>query len=276
MAGAWQGYWDALMAFLVILSSYTFSLKIRYREFISGLILGVAFMVKPQVQALLAGVLIFFLIKRVAGQRGGKIFLFLAGFIIPFAVFSIYFAAGGQSVFYLGRSLAEVRSVFPVLVGSEVNIWHTITRILQLALHQYGTVDSFRLEKNLFELITNLSLLLMFYLIARFALLKNINLDKIYTVSAIILPQIVVMSHVNHFYLASLLLIPYILKDQKIRFLWIVTILIHTYNMWSRYGLGLGIENPIPLNLEPALTILGLVQFMVTIVLLKKLHYSWS
>lgn len=171
---SWQGIWDALMGLLVLISVWIFDhSRFRHKEIISGFFLGLALMVKPQVQVIVVGVALLFLYKDILHGKITKPLLFFISFSIPFFCFSTYFKLSGQSILFLSMRLLEVKKIFPVLVGSEVNIWHPISRFVQTILHQPGPIYLPYLDKPLFDLITYVSLFIMFIPITIIASQRN-------------------------------------------------------------------------------------------------------
>jgi len=274
--GAWQGFWDSLMGLLLLLSAAVFDEKIKIKKpsFVSGLLIGLAFMVKPQAQSLVLGAFLFFLVKDFIKTKFVRAFNFFSGFIIPFIMFSLYFKVYGQSVFYVAQRLKEVKDIFPVLVGSEVNIWHPISRVVQYFINQPGPIYLPYLDKALISIILYFTLLIMAIIIYLVVLRKNSTLTDVYTISSILLPQIVIMAHANHFYNASLLLFFYIFSNPKIKILWLASVLIHIYSILVRYGFGLGVKNTyLNLNYDPTLTILGIAQFVIVLLFIKEFAF---
>ena len=272
IVSSWQGFWDSLMAFFILLSASIWqgSIKIKSKEFYSGLMLGIAFMAKPQAQSLVLGAAIFFILKDGIFLKFDRLSKYMWGFILPYIIFSIYFKLSGHSIFYLTARLIQVKDTFPVLVGSEVNIWHPIVRIIQAVTNQPGPIYTPYLNKSLVDIILYFTVAIMAIITTLSILRKKSTLVDTYTISSILLPQIVIQAHANHFYNASLLLFFYIFKNPKIKFLWAVSIAIHIYSIWVRYRLGLGGPVFLSLNYEPMLTILGVVQFVFTLFLIKE------
>jgi hypothetical protein len=228
-------------------------------------------MVKPQAQSLVLGAAIFLLIKELSEGKFINTVRYFLGLSLPYLLFSLYFKAHGHSILYLSQRLREVKDIFPVLVGSEVNIWHPISRVIQELTNHQGPIYDTPLSKLSVEILLYLTIIIMSWIIAKAAWQKRSTMTDVYTIASILLPQIVVMAHANHFYNASLLLFFYIFKSPRIKFLWFLSLLIHLYSIVARYGLGLGVPNFFKLNYEPMLTILAVVQFLIVIPLIKEI-----
>jgi hypothetical protein len=269
--GGWQGFWDALMVFLLLLSALAFDQnRIKYSEFVSGLLIGLALMVKPQAQALALAGFMFIFIKNLSKSNFRPLIRYGICFLIPFLVFSLYFFANGKPINYLAFSLTNIRNELPVLVASEVNIWYTISRIIQILISQTGPIYTLRLSASHFTEVFYLSVGVMTILLLFLARFKQTTLLDMYTLAAILLPQIVVMSHVNHFITASILLIIYVIHYSEFRIPWIFSIIIHFYSAFVRYTWG---NIPLFSNIDKGyiLTILSAVQFIFTFLLVKSL-----
>ncbi len=269
---AWQGFWDSLMAFFILLSAAIWQefIKVKHKAFFSGLMLGLAFMAKPQAQSLVLGAAIFLVLKEVVHQHIEAALNYFSGFIVPFIAFSIYFKISGQSIFYLAWRLTQVKNTFPVLVGSEVNIWHPIVRLIQSIVHKSGPIYTPYFSHTITDITLYLTLTIMTIFITLSILRKRSSLLDTYTLSSVLLPQIVIQAHANHFYNASILLLFYIFENPRIRLYWFLSIAIHLYSIWVRYRLGTGGPVFLTLNYEPMLTILGLIQFVVVLLILKE------
>ena len=270
LMGSWQGFWDALMVLFLFTSSFMFESKLKNKYLLSGFLIGMSLMIKPQAQVVIlsAGVFLFF--REVIKFKLKRTIEYFLGSILPFLGFSLYFFISGKPITSLLKYLLDTKNVFPVFVASEINIWHPLSRLFQIYFNQPGRIYNVNLGEFWFNLITNLSVICLLSIVTFFVLKTRAKMSDIYVISLWLLPQIVTMSHVNHFIAASVLMIPYVIKYSKLKLLWLVSITIHFYNAFARYGLGFNVFFDMEkFDMGILQSMLGVIQFVVTVLVIK-------
>lgn len=275
--GAWEGFWDAPYALFILFSALILDFNFRGKEkFVwSGLSLGIAAMIKPQVSAPLVALSIYFAIVFITKFTIRDAVRFFIGFTVLPLLFNLYFVSQGKALLFFPKQYSGFLLYMPYLVNSEINIWYTITRIIMYYKHLTGPIYSLNTRVYPYNLMEITAYLLFFLtvIIYIFKSFKNLKgkphyfFLSIFTLPLILMPQILTRSHAYHFYPATLLLIPLIIfrNDAKLFFFWIISVAIHFYNIFNQYQFGRSIDRLIPLWGDPFVSFLGLIQFMATV-----------
>lgn len=275
--GSWEGFWDAPFMFFILLSLTVldFAGKMKYKFFWAGLMMGIAFCFKPQVVAPLTAIGLYFAIFHFCRFRFREPIRFAVGFgILPF-IFNTYFFLQAKSAFYLFQLYSRFALYMPYLVASEINIWHTVTKIIMYFRNMNGPIYS--LNTTIFPYnIMEKGAYFVFFLIMVIYTLKSyakrnenrqLFFTKAFTLPFIMMPQILTRSHVYHFYPATMLLILLIIidKDKKLFIFWAISVFIHFCNIYAGYGFGRSIiYKPFVPSFwcEPFISFMGFIQFL--------------
>ncbi|MFA6569623.1 MAG: hypothetical protein WCT77_00090 [Bacteroidota bacterium] len=286
--GSWEGFWDAPFMFFILLALgvLDFRKNLKHRFFYAGLMMGIAFCIKPQIVAPLVAMGLYFIFFQLISFRFREITSFTVGFgILPF-LFNTYFFLQAKSAFYLFQLYFGFTSYMPYLVASEINIWYTVTSVIMNLNHMKGPIYSLSTYTFPYNYLEKSAYLVFFLIMAIFIIksyiAKSSNrplfFTRAFTLPFIMMPQILTRSHAYHFYPATLLLILIFIigKDRKLFILWIISAFIHFCNIYSGYGLGRSIiNNPFPLIFwqEPIISIMGIVQFLLALGLIYSLLF---
>lgn len=284
--GSWAGFWDDLFGFAILSTVFILDFyKNRYYRFLlGGFAFGVAFCIKPQIVAPLSILGIYFFIFHYLSFKFKDFLKFSAGFLSLPVLFNMYFFLQAKSFTYLFQVYSNFSGFMPYLVNSEINIWHTVTYIIMTASNMKGPIYSLNTTTYPYNIVEKSAYLLYFILIFAFVLKSYFNktdkkplfFTKLFAFPFILMPQLLTRSHVYHFYTATLLLIPIIIldKNKKILMYWAISVLIHFYNIFFGYGFGRSIVSPIFLWGDPYISVLGFIQFLAFLGLIKELFAS--
>ncbi|MBI3379830.1 hypothetical protein HY029_03695 [Candidatus Gottesmanbacteria bacterium] len=273
--GAWLGYFDAGMAFFLLSAGiYLNRLQRANSFFVSGLLTSLALLIKPQVSGPLTVFFLFLLINFVLRKKFKETLTFTLGLAILPILFSIYFFISGKPIYYFAGWYTSLRFYMPSLNANQVNIWYTITRFIMYISGITGPIYSLNTLYYPYSLLEKLSFAVFFIIAFLYVRqLKNISQKhkisylflKLFAIGALLFPQIVTRSHENHFYNATILLTPLTLVNTRLLWPLIISEIFQFYNIFLRYGLGRDIRIPFGLNMDPLLSILGILQFIITL-----------
>lgn len=285
ISGSWAGFWDAAFLFFILLSLVYLDYREKRNFFVAGLMLGTSFCIKPQTVAALSAMAVYFLVYKLLKFKFKEFLQFSAGTLLPFFIFSFYFFINAIGSTFLLQEYSRIRLYMPYLVNSEINIWHTVTRIVMFYQNLTGPVYILNTTTYPYNIIEKAGyiiflLLLVFYFVNSLA--KKTDRYKLFftkslTLPFILMPQILTKSHVNHFYSATILLIPLIIetKDRRLYIFWVISITIHFFNIFTMYGFGRSIINPFSIHFwrEPLISIFGFIQFLAAIGLVYAIYF---
>ena len=284
--GSWAGFWDAAHLFFILLALVFLDFREKRNFFMSGLMLGTAFCVKPQAVAAISVMAIFFLVFKLIRFKFKEFIQFSTGLMLLPFIFNFYFFINAIGANFFFQEYSRFRLFMPYLVNSEINIWHTITRVIMFYQNMTGPIFSLDTTTYPYNLIEKAAyiiflLLLVFYMIKSF--LRKSDTDKLFFTKSfalpfILMPQILTRSHAYHFYTATILLIPLIIesKDRRLYIFWAISIAIHFFNIFAAYGFGRSIINPFPIHFwrEPFISVFGFIQFLASIGLVYAIFVS--
>ena len=277
--GAWQGFWDAAFGFFVLLTVFIMD-EIKkgnkYRFYLGGIIFSLAGLIKPQIIAPISILVLIFLLKHFFKLKFREFFMFCLGFLMIPVLFNLYFFLHAKGLFFLWVAYKSFMNYMPYLVNSEINIWHTLTRIIMGMNNIPGPIYSLSTLTFPYNLIEKAAQIAYFILLLLYVLKSKIDQEKHYFLKAftfafILMPQILTRSHAYHFYPAALLTVPLIVisKSKTLFLLWSLNVFAHFYNIYWQYGMGNAIGHITRPPGEPYLSLMGIIAFVSTIGLIK-------
>ncbi|MGZ4314837.1 MAG: hypothetical protein ACXVRS_03270 [Gaiellaceae bacterium] len=207
---AWLGYVDAQIGFFVLLTLYVVA-RWPTRLIAAGLPLGLAFLMKPQVESVVAMVALYALILTAIERtpRGaGAVALKLL--VLPAALFgavSLYFYRSGYSLTHLANTYSPITlaKAMNSLTANMLNIWYPVAD-LELKPHQpIYTVTGPHVFHTIGTLLTILLMVGAAVVVARTSRLAPYSLVLVLALATMIQPMTITRAHENHFFLGGLL-----------------------------------------------------------------------
>ena len=170
--GAWHGFWDGaylLFALLAVIFAGRAQQPKTAWGWV-GALLMISAMFKPQGLIYFVLPISVYLLLEFVQNRRLPLIGFGMGLLIPLAVTTVVLVITGGGVLAIPRNYLSAATVMPYLCNNCINIWRTISAILQTLLGQTGPVYSLQLPKviylslHLFALCATLILLGLFFL----------------------------------------------------------------------------------------------------------------
>ena len=204
------GYIDIQYCFFVLMTIFLAERsKTWFSYSCAGIPLGIAFLMKPQVEVLILAGAIFLVFNGIL-QRDWKPFALTIAPAFLFILYSSYFYLNGLSIFALLESDIRIANVMPMVSANMMNPWLPLGQYLS----EYSTGGS-----DLHPLLGPLSIrhaaigatvFCYAYQLAKKD--PDSNQSKyiwlyLLAYSALILPMVMTSAHENHGYLASILLV---------------------------------------------------------------------
>jgi hypothetical protein len=240
------GYIDFQFSFFILLSLY-FTLRGSKKNYlISGLFLGVAFLMKPQVQIIIIAFFIYCAL-RYRKDKDFKPFYIFAFPLALFILYSLFFFIATGSPLRLVNTYVNVSKVMPCLNANFLNAWFSTAYLLKgIDSPIYSVSDQlsiFHIQLKFFAVIA------VFVLITYF--LKNLinntskgsdqyNFLLIACISSIVLPFVMTSAHENHLFLGSILMIPILAKSKSniIKVSIHLILILQFINLYGYYQIG--------------------------------------
>ncbi|MFZ2397050.1 MAG: hypothetical protein WAW31_00035 [Smithella sp.] len=212
------GYIDSQFAFLVLLSILillSINKNVLTGFIIAGIPIGFAFLLKPQVQALILiiGLLSVFYYRI---TKKFETFGLLAFSCFLFVVYTIYFFIYSNPVYFLAQTYLATSNIMPCINAQMLNIWYPIAYIMRpnnftpiYRVSDQITILSFISIKFIAVLITIGSMLIFTNAISKQMKEKYFNsiFILLFGFSFFALPFLMTSAHENHFFMASILLL---------------------------------------------------------------------
>lgn len=240
------GYIDFQFTFFVLLSLY-FTFRPSDKSYLlSGLFLGIAFLMKPQAQILVLAYFIYCSLKYLK-DKDFKPFLIFVLPVFLFIVYSLYFSITAGSPLRLADTYLFASNHMPCLNANFLNGWFSIAYLLKdTGAPIYSISDQitiFHIQIKLFAILG--VLLLIIYFIKRVlnsfsGNSESLNFFLIACFSSLVVPFVMTSAHENHLFLGTVLLIPVLGKAKSL----IAKISIHLllilqlFNLYGYYGIG--------------------------------------
>lgn len=240
------GYVDFQFSFFILLSLY-FTFKGSKKSYLfSGVLLGVAFLMKPQVQIIIISFFIYCSLKYLKNKDFKPFFIFVFP-VVLFTIYSFFFFFASSSLLRLANTYVFVSNVMPCLNANFLNIWFPIAYLIKEAAAPIYSVSDhlsfFHVQLKYFAIIIVFIILTYFLknLINKSSgNIEHFNFLLIACFSSILLPFVMTSAHENHLFLGSILLIP-ILAKSKILIIKIcvhVILILQFINLYGYYGIG--------------------------------------
>lgn len=241
------GYVDFQFSFFILVSIY-FTLKTTFKNLLfSSFFLGLAFLMKPQVQIIFLSFFVYSLFMSLKYRKLESLTILFFP-ILFFGLFSFYFWFNHTGVLRLALTYLNISNLMPCLNAQFLNIWFVIAYLLiNKGDDIYSISDQFELfgVQIKYFAITFVILLIIFY-IYRLVFQKTKgerNLDYLFitTFSSFIVSAFMTSAHENHFFLGSVLLILFLskFKNNYIKLSVHIILILQFINLYGYYGFGL-------------------------------------
>lgn len=169
--GAWAGFWDAPYTLFIFWAILVLDSKfdLKNKMISAGFLFGFAFSIKPQTFAPLSILALYFLINFVFKRKILPVLQFLFAFTLLPVMFSLYFYISGKPIYFMLKwYAADMKYTMPFLVNSEINIWHTVTRIIMHVKGLTGPIyslNTYTFPYNILEYFTSLVYIFLIFII---------------------------------------------------------------------------------------------------------------
>lgn len=249
-----EGYIDAQFSLFILLALFILNTSIKYRYFLAGIPLGIAFLMKPQALPIFIGLGILFMFHTYQSHRSktrheGLLWIFVPSLIL-FITFSLYFGLSlkienhktlskisnslvnnlhipisitsivADSTF-LGLHYIHVPDVMPAINAQMPNTWYLVAKVLNTENKPIYRVS----DKLKFIGITYRTIGLIIFLIILVIIIFKISKTSrslphkvILTIclAPILVPYLTTSAHENHFYLGfvTLIILGALLRDK--------------------------------------------------------------
>jgi len=244
------GYIDFQFTFFVVLSVYCLSGDTTRHYFLSGMPLGLAFLMKPQSLILVVGAF-FYVICRYARTRVIHSLGILVGPLLLFLGYEVYFTSlwfselRHRAVYVLLLSYLNVTNVFPCLTGQMLNIWYPIAYLLKRRADPiYSVSDQMLLLPHVSAkwMAAAIVLVVLAFHVLRVERDGDVTIGnkfiKIFGVASLLVPFIMTSAHENHLFLGSVFLVLFIAKDcpPSFKLAGHILLAIQFLNIYGLYG----------------------------------------
>lgn len=240
------GYVDFQFSFFILLSLYFTFNPSRKNYLLSGLFLGIAFLMKPQVQIIIVAYFIYCSLKYLR-DKDFKPFLIFFFPTVLFILYSLFFFIAAGSPLRLANSYVFVSKVMPCLSANYLNAWFSIAYLIKdVDAPIYSVSDQLSIFHIQIKIIAVIAVFAFIIYFLKNLINKTLNNSEqsnfllIACFSSVVLPFVMTSAHENHLFLASILLIPIAAKSKSL----IIKITIHVLlilqfiNLYGYYGIG--------------------------------------
>jgi hypothetical protein len=268
--GGWHGFWDGPHTFFALAAILTWGYV--WPEHVSwtltGMLLGASAMFKPQgLIYFIAPVGIHLSLLMVRHRHLGLLW-FSAGLALVFTLSTLMIVIAGGSLLSIPLNYLSAVLVMPNLCNGCINIWRSITFLLQVLTNQIGPTYTLHLPWPVLGLFHLTSLFITISLIrllsarlsvrsavnrplllghasySRFPLQTRLSIMALLAFASLLISQIGTKAHINHSYTAMVLLIPFAAANRRIMLSWVGMLLIQFYGHFSQYHIGRSIILP--------------------------------
>ncbi|MFC1804904.1 hypothetical protein ACFLZ3_03655 [Candidatus Omnitrophota bacterium] len=265
--GAWQGFWDGPHVFfaLICLLVFGWTHNDKLRWFSTGLFLMVSAQFKPQGLLYFVIPLGIYLTLQWFFSRRRSLIWFILGSISVLSTLIIFLHPNAAPLLAVPKNYISVVTVMPTLSNASLNIWRTITKIIQVFLGQSGPTYTLVLHgpiyKSLhifaFGVVSSLLFLFSARLLssgegrARRSTLgptpgacRSPDVFLVMVFASLTVSQLGTMAHINHTYTALVLLIPLAVFNRRILWAWATMVAVNLFGHLAVYRLGRAIVMP--------------------------------
>jgi hypothetical protein len=244
------GYIDFHFTFFVVLSLYCLRGDTVRDYLLSGIPLGLAFVMKPQAQILVVAAF-FYAMCHYARTRAIRPLGMLVGPVSLFLAYEAYFTASlfselrRKALYVLPLSYLNVTNVFPCLTGQMLNIWYPIAYSLKRRGDPiYSVSDQILLLPHLSARWTAATIVLVVLAFHVLRVERDVKATvgnkfiRMFGVATLLVPFIMTSAHENHLFLGSVFLVLFIATDFPPSFKLAAYILlaIQFLNIYGLYG----------------------------------------
>lgn len=269
------GYIDFQFAFFVLVSVF-FMLNPGIRNLIfSSLFLGVAFLMKPQVQIIILALFVYSMFMSFKYKRFDHWVLFLFPLLF-YGLFSFYFWFHLPGEHRLTMTYLNVSNVMPCLNAQFLNIWFVVAYLLKSRdAHIFSISDQIGflgVELKYLAAFTILLLIIVFvYRLVNLKIRPSRGMDYLFLISfaSFIVPALMTSAHENHFFLSSVLLVILsgMIRSVTVKISVHIILLLQFVNLYGYYGFG-----PEKLNIQfynyDIAFYLSIVSFLISVLLI--------
>ncbi|MCX6335136.1 MAG: hypothetical protein NT092_12695 [Bacteroidia bacterium] len=240
-----QGYCDFQFTFFILCAFYL-ALNGSARSYLlSGLFLGLAMHMKPQVQIIVLSIFIYsmYLLYKNRDTRLLHMFVFP---VIIFANYSLYFLIQSGNPFTLLRDFVDLDEAMP-LTANFLNGWFPIAyNLIKPGDPIYSVCDNITIAHISLRTFALVILLMLIFLFIRRLVSRTIGTKNNYSIlllgsfSTFIFPFIMTAAHENHLFLATVLLVLISGKINNVlaKICIHIILLLQCINLYGFYGFG--------------------------------------
>lgn len=238
------GYVDCQFTFFILLVIYFSFQNSSKHLLLASFFLGIAFLLKPQVQIIILTLSCFSFIQLHQKKNISSMLYFIFPLIL-FVSYSLYFYFKQHDLTFLFHAYTNVSNVMPCLNAQFLNLWFVMAYFLKESSEPIYSVSDQIILLGIQVKYIAAFLLIMLSILFCFLLNKNRNntyntLLAICAVTSLLLPFIMTSAHENHLYLASVVLIPFYAKNKQLAFriAFQVLLALQFVNLFGYYGTG--------------------------------------
>jgi len=235
----WLGYIDFGFTFFILLFIYLYTGREDrpLHNIIYGIPLGIALMMKPQVQILVLFLGIYLLVEFYRKRTYIQMLVFLPSIILYISYATII---GWKALTF---SYINTANVMPALSAYMLNFWYPVAYFLREPNQPIAAVPDTIITFYNLPILRILAICIILFISYKFiSKLKesNYNILFIFTLASLMLPFIMTSAHSHHLFLGTVLLclcIP-IFNDKKFTLFALLLICIQQINIFGYYQLG--------------------------------------
>jgi len=244
------GYIDFQFTFFVLLSVACLSVDTTYNYLLSGIPLGLAFLMKPQAQILMIAGFLYgvFHYARTRSVRPLGLMVFP---LILFLGYEIYFTAslfpglGYRAANVLPFHYLNITNVMPSLTAQMLNIWYPVAYFLKQPGHPiYDVSDQIRVLPYLSAKYIAAAIVLglvgfhAYRVERKTGAAPSHKFIDIFGLATMTVPLVMTSAHENHFFLGSVFLVIFVARGFPLSFRLAAHVLlfIQFLNIYGLYG----------------------------------------
>jgi hypothetical protein len=212
----------------------------------ASLVLGIAFVQRPQAQVLVAALVVYAAVALLRGRRdeARPALVMLVGPAVLWCGYALWFLAGGKDAFFLVRSYGEISAFSPALSANMLNVWGVVGELYRKPGEQLYQVTGPQAFHTIAALVGGALLLAGTWAIARRAAERPFSdtVTYLFALGAILLPNVYTRAHDPHFFLGAVLVVPLVAALRERRPLLLAVLgaylLLQAMNSFGIYGFG--------------------------------------
>jgi hypothetical protein len=152
--GAWQGFWDGPHTMMALLAVYVLKVHEGHAAWLQvGLLLGIGTFIKPQGLVFFVIPMTAYLLMRLILFGENAVYPMLLGVLIVLLIAIGLGAVSGGTILMVPQSYIQLTSIMPNLSNESLNIWRTITSLIQWATGQSGRSYTLVLGRYTYSLL---------------------------------------------------------------------------------------------------------------------------